>query len=50
MTGIDEKALLAAFRVNHHPEAEPSSVELAALRRSIATYVSSLDVPAHPGG
>lgn len=43
MKPLDEKALLAAFRVNHHPDAEPSSVELAKLRNSIRAYVAALD-------
>lgn len=38
---MNERALLAALRVNHHPDAEPSSVELAALRRSITAYLST---------
>ena len=39
---LDEKGLLAAFRVNHHPDAEPSSVELAKLSAAIRAYLSSL--------
>lgn len=39
---VDEKALLAAFRVNHHSDAEPSSVELARLRAVITAYLAAL--------
>lgn len=38
---IDEKALRAAFAVNHHPDSEPSLTELAKLRRSIIAYESA---------
>lgn len=38
---IDEKALRAAFAVNHHPDSEPSETELAKLRRSILAYESA---------
>lgn len=39
---VDEMALLAAFRVNHHSDAEPSSVELARLRAVITAYLAAL--------
>jgi len=42
---LDPNALLAAFRVNHHPDAEPSSVELAALSRSIRAYLEASPSP-----
>ncbi len=46
---LNREALEAAFRVNHHPSAEPSSVELAALSRSITAYLSALPAKAEPG-
>ena len=45
MTDLDAKGLLAAFRANHHPDAEPSSVELSALSKSIRAYLSSVLPP-----
>ncbi|RUU80475.1 hypothetical protein [Mesorhizobium sp. M7A.F.Ca.MR.362.00.0.0] len=49
MSTLDETALLAAFRVNHHPDAEPSSVELNSLRKSVVAYLASLSTPIAAG-
>jgi len=38
---LDEAALRAAFQVNHHPDSEPSSVELARLAKSIRAYLAA---------
>lgn len=38
---LDEKALVAAFRVNHHELAEPSETELRQLRAAITAYLAA---------
>lgn len=45
MIELDEKAVLVAFKANHHPDAEPSSVELAKMRRSIRAYLVAATPP-----
>lgn len=45
---LDGVALLAAFRVNHHPDAEPSSMEMKQLSASIRAYLAALPAPSEP--
>lgn len=42
---LDETAVRAAFMANHHPDAEPSSVELANMRKSISAYLAASPAP-----
>ncbi len=42
---INEKALLEAFRSVHHPDAEPSSVEIIKLTTQIRAYLEAATPP-----